>query len=146
MNTQNPKTKFSEVAKHYLGCKLQTTDGIGNFDEFTPKDSNQITCYNLVIAYHAAEEVKPLLYDLDSKGDIPNKVLIGVCQIVNEMNENIEHAEKSSLGNLAVRAWAKCVDSLRAMHIDCDGLIESGQAIDVTTLPVNPYLTAIDGK
>lgn len=141
MNTQTTKTKFSEVAKHYLGCKLQTTDGIGNFDEFSPKDLNQITCYTLTKAYHAAEEVKPLLYDLDSKGDMPNDVLLDMCKAVNEMNKNIEHAEKSGIANLAVRAWAKCVDSLRAMHIDCDGLIESGQAIDVTTLPINPYLT-----
>lgn len=58
------KIPFKDVAHMYLGCKIQTAEGIGTFNELAVgKEAVHlpITSYDLVKAYLNFDEVKPVL-------------------------------------------------------------------------------------
>ncbi len=60
-------TKFKDVAHLYIGCKLQTSEGIGTFNVLytpgtvKPEESIPIGCYDLVKSEWRFDEVKPIL-------------------------------------------------------------------------------------
>lgn len=129
--------KFKDVAQHYIGCKLQIGECIGTFNEYCPKDLNQITCYDIPRAYHSIDDVKPILYNVNEGNftDLPpstqDKVLVALVNVQNTKKSN----ELSEM-----KYWANLIDTARALHIDIDGLVENGEAIDAFSLTVNPYI------
>lgn len=110
--------KFKDVAHLYIGCKVQWL----RIDDNTL----QVSYFALSDAWWLLnKQCKPILYPLSA---------VKQRELRNEIAFGIGYQPESFVTLLAAR-------------IDLFNLIESGEAIDVTTLKTNPYLTTkVDTK
>lgn len=124
--------KFSEVAHFYIGCKIQTKQGIGTFGvlytpgETKPEECRPIGCYDLVKCDWNFEEVKPILKSFNDLSE-----------------EDVEPMGWAELEDIKKTFWNDikldefCINEfmhLIKLQVDLFGLIESGQAIDAKTI------------
>jgi hypothetical protein len=130
--------KFKDLAHRYVGCKLQIGEGIGTFNEYCNNDDNPITCYDIVNAYHKVENVKPILYHLTQENfmQLPELTYSIFMDVAVDLRLNYT-VDGDTLQQM--KYMARFIDTARALHIDVDGLVENGEAIDVFSLTVNPY-------
>lgn len=82
------KIKFKDVAKYYIGCKIQTSEGIGTFNVFytpgviKPEDAIPIGSYDLVKSEFNFDEVKPILKPLNALTE-KDAIILGWADIYN---------------------------------------------------------------
>ena len=110
--------KFKDVAHLYLGCKIETEEGIGTLDEISTEksDDTTITSYDLVNAYLKYDEFKPILRPLsDMHEDEAKEAFVAY-------HDEDNHHEGS----------AKKTRYLLSRRFDLFGLIENGEAITLT--------------
>lgn len=125
-------TKFKTVAHLYLGCKIQTNEGIGTFDELSLTGTNPITSHNLVRAYLNFTQVKPVLRRLETMTEEEMEAYHAI-----EDRANI-------LGNpdreIQSRAYSPVsLVYLLSRRFDLFGLIDSGEAVNADSLARSPY-------
>jgi len=154
-------TKFKEVKHLYLGCKVRvdmTSSNMGYKDGAFTGLSKSLGTYFTQVEFGKANfqefhnyPVKPYLLPLSAMTD-EQMVRVGLI-IRNIKPEDATYADKlfalDDAPFFAIKKGMKCTLSLaqcveltnyfRSQYFDIDGLIESGEAIDATTLTPNPY-------
>jgi hypothetical protein len=121
--------KFKDVAHLYMGCKIQTPEGIiGTIDELSPKSKKeQVAAYDMVCSYLSFGEFKPILRPLsDMTQDESNQITKCSAKIQQD-------------GSGAMQAMGEAVRIALSLRLDLFGFIESEEATDATTLNPNPY-------
>lgn len=119
------KITFKDVAHMYLGCKIQTAEGIGTFNELAVGDEpihEPITSYDLVKAHLSFDEVKPVLRRGEKLNDAE---IASIWSRHNNFSVNTDEPHAVS----AFMAWAFTREG-----VDLFGLIDNGEAIDAATL------------
>lgn len=126
------KIKFKDVAHLYVGCQIKTKEGIGTFDVYyspghiKPKLAKSIGCYGLVKSDWAVNEVKPILRPFSDLSNEDAEVL-GWAD-VDVLKRNFYN--DVDLDEFTIREFKYLITN----KFDLFGLIESGEAIDKTTL------------
>jgi hypothetical protein len=118
------KITFEDVAHMYLGCKIQTAEGIGTFNDLAVGDdkcTEPITSYDLVHAHLNFDEVKPVLRRMDDADSM--SALLNAKYMRLYMSVNTKGMRQ------AVGIMALCREGF-----DIFGLIDNGEAIDAATL------------
>lgn len=113
--------KFKEVAHLYIGCKIQA-----GRTEFSRPTLTHCQNSSEEIAIRFAVDVpayKPILRRIESLNELEDRQACTIMQLKG-----------------GIFGAAECIVFLTSKHIDCFGLIESGEAIDASTLNPNPYL------
>lgn len=123
--------KFKDVAHLYVGCKVQwMSDLVSKTKEFKPV----ISVFNMGNGWLVYQmDAKPILYPLSALTE-------GFYEELETMPPFLE--ETPSIYNFShpqIMAYAARVKYLIDHHFDVFGLIETGEAIDVTSLEKNPY-------
>jgi len=135
--------QFKDVAHLYLGCTVKTHPNFRpNIKErIEGKQGFAILTENLL-----ADEAdgtfpfksKPLLYPLSAMTEeqvVECYEVVHNCKPVDSIADTAEYIEAHLNDECAAKTWIWACNN----HLDIFGLIESGEAIDVTTLEVNPY-------
>lgn len=118
--------KFKDVANYYLGVKIKSTLGIGRLRQIT--DAGSMVIRQKDGDYPLLTNDKPLLYPLSAMTSEHKRE---AQRITDKFRKRISPEFMPDISEL--------INFLREEHYDCDNLIKSGEAIDVTTLEVNPY-------
>jgi len=121
------KTTFKEVAHLYLGCKIQTKEGVGTFNSLHDSGPEPIGSHDLVHAHLDYHEVKPVLRRLET---------------ITEEEMEAYHAiedRANILGNpdreIQSRAYSPVsLVYLLSRRFDLFGLIDSGEAVNADSL------------
>lgn len=114
--------KFKDVAHLYIGCKVQW---LRSFYVENP----YLIITNFILAdapYLLDHDCKPILYPLSA--------------ITEEQQKVLRLLEVTHSPGIRAYVYAPGYKYLLENHFDLFNLIESGEAIDVTTLEKNPYL------
>ena len=121
--------KFKDVAHLYLGCKLQTKEGIGTFNvlytpgNVKPHTAVLIGCYDLVKSDWRFDGVKPILKSfLDLKGK--DAKAIGWKNL--EVFEKLNFRKDSNYNEFTAQEFLY----LTSHGYDLFNLIENGEAIE----------------
>lgn len=127
--------KFKEVAHLYIGCQIKKIKATW-IDEKTfeyplhgvsKSDTDHVFIHCLrngaeIFSTILIDNYKPILRKTDS---------------LNELEDRQACTIKQLKGGIV--GAAESIVYLTSIHIDCFGLIESGEAIDASTLNPNPY-------
>lgn len=121
---------FKDIAHLYIGCKLQVESPIKDtfVGELTPTHYATFVSHNGTIM---GAKVKPILLPLSAMTDEQCNEWFGY--VVNESDSSFRRILDFDMGDSLV--WSR----LLSEHFDLFNLIENGEAIDATTLEVNPY-------
>ena len=129
------KIKLKDVIHLYIGQRLMNYWG-------THKEFNTIqgVIYPHVIFDYDAEDgnVRSRL-DISykfKKGTEPKLMLRPWSSVTEKdmepFNKVVTPINEGSIGQAQETHWAKRINFLRSIGVDCDGLIDSGQAVDIT--------------
>ncbi len=137
--------KFKEVAHLYIGC----------FGKASYRTEDQDTGKEIIIQLDSLRVLASL--NVNSKGDksilwtknlkglrgilcnsVSVKPILRKTDSLNELEDRQACTIKQLKGGIV--GAAESIVYLTSKHIDCFGLIESGEAIDASTLSPNPYL------
>lgn len=122
--------KFKEVAHLYLGC-IMTRNGFSGklLQVKLPKETDlndeiefQVSCSDWWENFSDQNHYKPILRPFSDMNELEDRHAIGL--------------KKTDGGIIGA---AKCINFLASKYFDLFNLIESGEAIDATTLETNPY-------
>ena len=131
---------FKEVARMYVGCNVMRPDGktilpligilgdIAIFREIGDVDEK----------YGCIDKCKPILYPLSSLTEGFDEELLAMKPYIGEENKSL--FDWTCRKENTIEAHAIRVAYLLSHHFDLFNLIESGEAIDVTTLDKDPYI------
>lgn len=125
--------ELKDVLHHYLGCVIQTPEGLGNFIAMYARGDMPVVCDNTVQSDWNVQDVKPVLWPLEN--------------LTHEQRNEISKRYMDSVGSHhSAAAWFKMVRNdantliyLLKRHYDVFGLIARGLAVDASTLSSNPY-------
>lgn len=121
------ETTFSSVAKHYTGCLLMVNGEIYKWHSYNVQ-TGDVFCTNIYPKrnVYAAniDQAKPILRHITSLTHYEDQELFYKANGNHFIDEFI---------TAAGYIW------LLSNHFDIFGLIDTGQAIDLSTLPTNPY-------
>lgn len=121
------KAQFPESNKK--GCKKKVIGTIG-----CVYDDGSITCYDTVNA--TPDKFKPILIPLKDYKDINSLAFQNLnCDLIAQVEINLLAKQSICYTSLQIGALEVCLKN----HIDLADLISKGEAIDVNTLPENPY-------
>ena len=117
--------KFKEIAHLYTGCKVYSI--ISNECFIESMNGVDTDCIRVegVVDYHTGE-YKPILRPLSDMTEEEKRVVLAPSSIIHD-----EHSE--------AKAMALSTNYMLSRHFDLFDLIDSGEAIDATTITPFPY-------
>lgn len=129
------KTEFKDVAHLYLGCKAVCIidDACTMGDRYNHYNNGSLFDVTLdhLNSFEYRQFFKPILRKLSIMSEDEIKFYFGLCSLF--------PTDMHGTGVDWIPIMARCINYLRSIHIDCDNLIESGMAIDASTITPNPY-------
>lgn len=130
------KRKIDSYLKYYIGCEIKSDLGIGVLNAVVDGNRVQVGVgygyNNRALKLHYSDEIKLLLYPLsamseDQKYNPQSEIQ---CFFLDNENKHPIDVEFPTIEQMS-----HVINSFRKMGYDCDGLIESGLAIDKSPLP-----------
>lgn len=122
-------TQFKDVINLYLGCKCLIPSN-GNIYELKPS--------HLPSNWRKTEcDHKPILRPLSDAQGIEEDIAVDCFEKCKDKYRG-KHVDDTTSTHVGL-AYGEVIQYLLYRHFDLFGLIESGQAIDATTLDNNPY-------
>lgn len=132
-----------EVIHFYLGCKMWDSGADIGYEICTLMGVDNSLGFLTVSDEHGncgikVADIKPIIYPLSAMTKDHVKSL-GDLAITPEQITAAFRVSKNTAEQAVARSQALCTQYLLSQKFDLFGLIESGQAIDCTTLTTDPY-------